>query len=66
MKYQDIIKLTAEECSNKLQKEQETLEKLKLTHRINPIEKPMRIRHTRKLIARLQTAQTAQKNKKNA
>lgn len=56
MKYQDIAKLTAEELKGKLTEEKEKLKKLKLSHKINAIENPMQIRHTRRLIAQLQTA----------
>lgn len=64
MKFQDIVKLDPKELEAKLQQEQEMLQKLKLTHKINAIEKPMRIRHARKLIAKIKTAQNTQNRSK--
>lgn len=57
MKYQEIVKLTTKELETKIEQEKDMLRKLKLTHKINPLENPMRIRHTRRLIAQLKTAQ---------
>ena len=57
MKYQDILKLTSKELQEKITQEREQLQKLKLTHKINAIENPMQIRHIRRLIAQLKTAQ---------
>ena len=67
MKYAEISALSPEELSEKIIAETENLRKLKFAHAISPIENPMRIRHTRKLIARLKTAQKAQalKHKQN-
>ena len=61
MKYQEIRKLTTEELTNKLAQEKDLLYKLSFTHNINAIENPMRIRHTRKLIAKISTALTEKK-----
>ncbi len=60
MKYQDIKSLSLEENNKKLLEEKETLRRLHFAHAISPIENPMRIRQSRKLIARLKTAQNAQ------
>lgn len=55
MKNADIKALSAEEIREKIKLEDENLQKLKFAHAISPIENPMRIRVTRKLIARLKT-----------
>ena len=56
MKYKDIDLLSLEECEQKLKEEVDHLLKLKFAHSISVIENPMRIRKTRRLIARLKTA----------
>jgi large subunit ribosomal protein L29 len=56
MKYSDIQKLTIETLKQKVAEERETLGKLKFAHALSPIENPMRIQESRKLIARLLTA----------
>ena len=56
MKYSEIKVLTVEELEQKIKGEQETLQKLKFSHAVSPIENPMRLRETKKLIARLKTA----------
>lgn len=55
MKNADIKALSAEEIREKIKLEEDNLQKLKFAHAISPIENPMRIRVTRKLIARLKT-----------
>lgn len=56
MKNAEINKLGVEELAKLIVSEQENLDRLKLAHAISPIENPMRIRQTRRLIARLNTA----------
>ena len=63
MKYQEISSLAPEELKEKIAAEQENLRKLKFAHAISPIENPMKIRGSRRLIAKLKTAQNAQKLK---
>ncbi|MHA8065064.1 50S ribosomal protein L29 [Aquirufa sp. ROCK2-A2] len=60
MKNAEINKLGVEELVKQIASEKETLDRLNLAHAISPIENPMRIRQTRRLIARLETALTAQ------
>ncbi|RXK48214.1 50S ribosomal protein L29 [Aquirufa rosea] len=60
MKNAEINKLGVDELTKQIAVEQENLSRLKLAHAISPIENPMRIRETRKLIARLETALSAQ------
>ncbi len=55
MKNTEIRTLTVDELREKIGSEKENLRKLKFAHRISAIENPMRIRETRKLIARLST-----------
>jgi large subunit ribosomal protein L29 len=54
-KHSEIKSLSREELAQRLKAEQENFQKLKFAHAISPIENPMKIRETRKLIARLNT-----------
>lgn len=58
MKYKEIQLLSAEECNDKLKEELDYLVKLRFAHSVSPIENPMKIRETRRCIARLQTAKS--------
>jgi large subunit ribosomal protein L29 len=62
MKNSEIKALTVEQLQQTLVEEQDRLLKLKFAHAVSPIENPMRIRNTRRLIARLITELSA-KNK---
>lgn len=69
MKNAEIKSLSVEELQEKLAAEQETLQKLSFAHAISPIENPMKIRSSRKNIARMKTQLRAteltnQKNQK--
>lgn len=64
MKNTDIKTLSAEELSQKIGSEKETLRKLQFAHQVAAIENPMKIKETRKLIARLKTELTAKANQK--
>ena len=55
MKSAEIRKLKIEEIQEKIRGEKEALQKMKFAHAISPIENPMKIRETKKLIARLLT-----------
>ena len=55
MKNSEIRLLTAEELKEKVITEQDTLQRLKFSHAITPIENPMRIKVTKRLIAQLKT-----------
>ena len=61
MKNSEIKSLSAEELKERIAGEEETLQKLKFAHAISPIENPMKIRHARKLVARLKTELSAKK-----
>ncbi len=63
MKYKEIQLLSLEEHSDKLQEEIDYLVKLRFAHAVTPIENPMKIRSSRRLIARLKTAQVGYKRK---
>lgn len=55
MKNSEIKELSLEEIKERLKSEEEALLRLKFAHAISPIENPMKIRQSRKLIARLKT-----------
>lgn len=59
MKKTEYKALTADELKEKIASEEESLQKIKFAHAISPIENPMKIRHAKKLIARLKTELTA-------
>lgn len=61
MKYSDIKSLSINILNDKIKKEKENLQKLKFANSISPIENPMKIKYSKKIIAILKTA----KNKKN-
>ena len=53
---QDIVKdLTNDELRDKIAEERVTYVKLKISHQISPLENPMKIRASRRVIARLET-----------
>jgi large subunit ribosomal protein L29 len=55
MKNAELQSLSVEELKQKLEAEKESLTKLRFAHAISPIENPMKIRESRKLIARIAT-----------
>jgi large subunit ribosomal protein L29 len=55
MKIADIKSLSTEELQEKINAEQENMQKLTFAHAISPIENPMKIRLSRKTIARMKT-----------
>lgn len=55
MKNAEIKSLSVEDIQEKIAAEQETLQKLAFAHAISPIENPMKLRHSRRTIARLKT-----------
>lgn len=57
MKYSEIMLLSVDERQQMIEKEILTLSKMRFAHAISPIENPMQIRTTRRLIAKLKTAQ---------
>lgn len=55
MKNSEIKALTVEELKEKINMESSSLQKLNFAHAISPIENPMKIRQSKRLIARLKT-----------
>lgn len=64
MKNAEIKELTVAELKEKIGSESETLRKMKFAHQVSAIENPMKMKETRKLIARLNTELAAKENKK--
>ncbi len=58
MKQKDIKELSTAEISERIAEEKGQLTKLQLNHAVSPIENPLKIRSTRRTIARLQTELT--------
>lgn len=59
MKKEDLRGLSVDEIQTEIGAEQNRLLKLKFAHAVSPVENPMRIRESRKRIARLHTELTA-------
>lgn len=55
MKNSDIRNLSVAELNDKIAAEKEALRKIQFAHKVSSIENPMRIKETRRLIARLKT-----------
>jgi large subunit ribosomal protein L29 len=55
MKNSEIKALSAAELQEKIGSEQEALRKMQFAHQVTAIENPMKLRQSRKLIARLHT-----------
>ena len=56
MKQSEINKLSKEDLRDKLGEFQKQLAELKMTHAISPLENPLQLRPTRRVVARLKTA----------
>ncbi len=65
MKTQDIKNLSTADVQTRISEETQHLSKLKLNHAVSPAENPMKIRTTRKGIARLKTELTSRLNSEN-
>jgi large subunit ribosomal protein L29 len=55
MKQEEIAKLSTGDVKERLEDFNSQLNKLKLNHKISPLENPMVVRNTRKTVARLNT-----------
>jgi large subunit ribosomal protein L29 len=55
MKNSEIIQLTDKELAERMDEEKAILTKLKLNHKVSPLDNPHRITNTKRNIARLQT-----------
>lgn len=62
MKNEDIKALTLPELKEKIASEQEALRKIQFAHQVSAIESPMKIRETRRLLARLKTELTVKES----
>ncbi|HRG02270.1 MAG: 50S ribosomal protein L29 [Bacteroidia bacterium] len=58
MKNTDIVALSTAELQSLLKEEKGALNKLKLNHSISPLENPIKIRDSRKTVARVSTELT--------
>ena len=58
MKQQEITKLSLEEVKSRIADLNGQLTKMKLNHKVTPMENPLQIRHMRKTIAQLNTELT--------
>jgi len=58
MRNEEIKALTNEEIEEHIRVEKDRLRNLRFNHAISPLENPMEIRFTKKLIARLKTEQS--------
>ena len=55
MKQSEINKLSKEDLEEKLKEFKTSLEDLRMKHSISPLENPLEIKKTRRIIARLKT-----------
>ncbi|MEL6560077.1 MAG: 50S ribosomal protein L29 [Bacteroidota bacterium] len=55
MNNSELRSLNIDELKSKLVEERGNYQKLKFAHAITPVENPSKIRHSRRLIARIQT-----------
>ncbi len=55
MKDTDIKDLTLDELKEKLGSEKEALRKMKFAHQVSAIENPMKIKESRRMVARINT-----------
>lgn len=55
MKYTEVKELSTDELKDRINEEKAALTRMKFAHAVSAIENPMKIRTTRKTIARLQT-----------
>jgi large subunit ribosomal protein L29 len=65
MKHSELNTLSLEELNQRLLSEKESLQKQKFAHAISPIENPMKIRETKKTIARILTILNTKKQEDN-
>lgn len=55
MKMSEIRELTTKELEERIEAEKLMLTRLKINHAVSPLDNPMKIRHTRRDIARMLT-----------
>jgi large subunit ribosomal protein L29 len=64
MKNNEIKDLTLDELKEKLGSEKEALRKMKFAHQVSSIENPMKIRETRRMVARINSLLAQKEAKK--
>lgn len=62
MKQEEIVQLSAEDLQDRLDEAVEKMDKLRLTHKVSPLENPAQITVLRKTIARLNTEVSKRKH----
>jgi large subunit ribosomal protein L29 len=62
MNNEDIRALSLAELKEKIGSEQEALRKIQFAHQVSAIENPMKIKETRRLLARLKTELTVKES----
>lgn len=62
MSKENLSGLTINEIKERLAGEEDSLKKLRFAHAVSPIENPMKIRVSRRIIARLKTELTKRNN----
>ncbi|HNT41305.1 MAG TPA: 50S ribosomal protein L29 [Tenuifilaceae bacterium] len=65
MKASEVRELTDKEIVERIEAEKTNLLKLKLNHSISPLDNPMKIKESRRTIARLKTILTQRKLSQN-
>jgi len=58
MKYKEITLLKNDELAEKIRSERDLLGRIRFAHAVSPIENPMKIRASRRLVAQLSTELT--------
>ncbi len=62
MKIKEVRELTTQEIMDRIESEKARLDSLQLQHCISPLDNPMQIQETRRLIARLMTVLNERNN----
>jgi large subunit ribosomal protein L29 len=65
MKTSEIRELASNELEERLDTEVVNLERMKMNHTVSPLDNPMQIRYSRRLIARLKTELSKRPNSEN-
>lgn len=64
MKTSEIRELSAKEIEERIENEKNLIFRQKMNHAISPLDNPMKIRETRRNLARLETILRQKKNEK--
>ncbi len=65
MKTSEIRELASNELEERLDTEVVNLERMRMNHAVSPLDNPMQIRYSRRLIARLKTELSKRTNSEN-